>query len=99
MIEPTEEMLAAYRAAHADKVADLIAQGGLFNADVPGLAGLAAVLAIVERDYVVYRHMGANPFEPSGGPCGGCGCDKAWHTDVGCTGDFTHCRCVEWVPS
>lgn len=92
MIEPTEEMKAAFR----DDSLDACDMGWCL--DCLGVR-LAAVLAIVERDYAVYRRGPVNPFEPSTEPCGGCGCDKAWHSDVGCTGDFTRCRCVEWVPS
>lgn len=91
MIEPTGEMVQAvldnlfgYDAAPID--------------DAPRDA-VAAILAIIERDYVVYRRSPVDPFGPSTEPCGGCGCDRKWHTDVGCTGDFTKCHCVEWVPS
>lgn len=42
MIEPTDEMVAAFRTAYADAI---------IAGEPPNRAGLAAVLAIVERDY------------------------------------------------
>jgi hypothetical protein len=44
VIEPTEEMIVAFRSAHADAVV---------AGEPPNRAGLAAVLAIVERDCYV----------------------------------------------
>ena len=54
MIEPTDEMIDAFRRAFNQKATDLAATGASFleGADITR-AGLAAVLAIVERDHEV----------------------------------------------
>jgi hypothetical protein len=59
MIEPTDEMIEAYQEASWDKPV------GSHGAEFPNVRdGLAAVLAIVERDYDVLQHD-AHP----GSPC------------------------------
>lgn len=53
MIEPTDEMKAAFRAAQSQRAEELVAEGALLGAHAPDILdrGLAAVLAIVERDH------------------------------------------------
>lgn len=51
IIEPTDEMKAAFRAAQEARAAELVAQGAPLGAHDILDRGLAAVLAIVERDY------------------------------------------------
>jgi hypothetical protein len=54
MIEITDEMLIAWRDAMAAKAAELVSAGApLGSSKEVARAGLAAVLAIVERDYDV----------------------------------------------
>lgn len=55
MIEPTDEMVEAQAAAFSDRMAELLAAGGAFDMTDPKRAGLAAVLAIVERDHCLER--------------------------------------------
>jgi hypothetical protein len=51
MIKPTEEMIQAQAVAFSARMGELLAVGGAFDMADPKRAGLAAVLAIVERDY------------------------------------------------
>lgn len=53
MIEPTDEMVEAYRAGQRQVLERITATGGAYDLDEVTRAGLAAVLAIVERDYEV----------------------------------------------
>lgn len=50
MIEPTEEMKAAFRAAQEKRAGELVAEGAPLGGHDILDRGLAAVLAIVERD-------------------------------------------------
>ncbi len=50
MIEPTDEMKAAFRAAQEQRAAELVAEGAPLGAHDILDRGLAAVLAIVARD-------------------------------------------------
>jgi hypothetical protein len=50
MIKPTEEMIQAQAMAFSARMGELLAVGGAFDMADPKRAGLAAVLAIVERD-------------------------------------------------
>jgi hypothetical protein len=94
VIEVTHEMVTAFmQAAQATPVQ--VAGRELLNAR----AGLAAVLALAERDYqVTKRHPITDPFGPIVDPCVGCGCAKDWHTEAGCAGDFMCCPCETWMP-
>lgn len=89
MIEPTDEMREVFE--RAGGAAALAGEDGIH-------AGLAAVLAIVERDNEVRTRRTDDPFGPIVDPCTGCGCAKAWHGPKGCTGDFTCCPCETWMP-
>jgi hypothetical protein len=51
VIEPTEEMKRAFREAQARRAEELVAEGALLGAHDILDRGLAAVLAIVERDH------------------------------------------------
>jgi hypothetical protein len=61
VIEPTDEMIDAFRAAFNQAATDRAASGASFiEGSEITRAGLAAVLAIVERDYeVLPRPLGA----------------------------------------
>lgn len=53
MIEPTDEMKRAFREAQERRANELVAEGAPLGAHDILDQGLAAVLAIVERDYEV----------------------------------------------
>lgn len=55
MIEPTDEMKAAFHAAQEQRAAELVAEGAPLGAHDILDRGLAAVLTLIERDYNVYR--------------------------------------------
>lgn len=73
------------------------------------IAALRAVLAVATRDRcpapaghvhhpLAKPQSAAGPFGPVVNPCRNCGCAKSWHLKNGCSGDFTHCPCLMWVP-
>jgi hypothetical protein len=67
MIEITDEMLIAWRDAMAAKAAELVSAGApLGSSKEVARAGLAAVLAIVERDYYVGERMPARCLATTG---------------------------------
>lgn len=97
MIEPSDEMVRAFMRAAADTPVQ-VAGRELLNAR----AGVAAVLAVVERDrclkprgHVWHPLREPGPFAPvpDRERCGECDCPKAWHRSNGCQGDFGHCEC------
>lgn len=73
MIEPTDEMVAAYRAARASLNREQLHGRPPADPDTLTRAGLAAVLELVERDYGIERRC------PHGHPgarrCGPCSFD------------------------
>lgn len=53
VIEPTDEMIEAYRAGQRQVLARITATGGAYDLDEVTRVGLAAVLAIVEREHLI----------------------------------------------
>jgi hypothetical protein len=75
VIEPTDEMLVAWRDAMAAKAAELVSAGApLGSSKEVARAGLAAVLALVERDYTIARRPPARC--GSRGFAGSVGCQR-----------------------
>jgi hypothetical protein len=66
VIEPTDEMIQAQAAAFSARMGELLAVGGAFDMADPKRAGLAAVLAIVERDYCLESK--GHVYHPPAGP-------------------------------
>lgn len=91
MIEPTDEMVQLVY----ERI-DFVNHG-----DVGIREGLAAVLAIVERDYMVGpKGAAADPFEiVVRERCEECDDFIDWHGCKGCQGDFGHCPCSVRVTS
>lgn len=88
MIEPTDEMKRAFREAQEARAAELVSEGAPIGAHDILDRGLAAVLAIVERDQPTAK---AAPGEDTCGkpePAGRRTCERRARHDV----------CIAWVP-
>lgn len=87
MIEPTDEMLIAWRNAMKAAAAEAVKAGApLGRSQEIARAGLAAVLAIVERDYEIMPDRSRMHFPPPD-PCPFCTTGLAgqcpWHSTGG----------------
>jgi hypothetical protein len=96
VIDPTDEMLVAWRDAMKAAAADAVKAGEpLGRSQEVARAGLAAVLAVVERDYDV------RPARQSLPPCGtegpdGLRCERNPHTPDSAHGALVDEGLVRW---
>lgn len=82
MIEPTDEMIEAFNRGKS--------AGGMGTGTAGPGPGIAAVLAIVERDYDLRPRPDARCARP------GCGHTAGQHRDS-CVGDLMFCPCPKFV--
>lgn len=94
VIEPTDEMKAAFRAAQGQRAAELVAEGAPLGAHDILDRGLTAVFALLARDYTI------TPKHTPAQQCGSCGAwydPPAVHTCAqcpACTSPYTYHRFV-----